>query len=370
MATPATTGKLCTNLAGMNIGDYIAVKYTVPSGGTAGVFDFTTKGTISESNEIPVTGVSIPNGYFYFVKVAKGLLVADRNAQNGVSWDTLNAAKFIEGAPINGGNIIPAMTSYTEPSGLVQVSGNFNSSSLGWKAYDHKRSSSDSWSAAVGVPQWSSYTFTEPKIINAYAIGNNTGSGRTYDPKSWVFEGSNDNGNTWETLDTQTNIAYSGATELKKFTIANKKAFTTYRVKITQINGADHVNIFEIEMYESIGVIRSLTGGVAFADENGNKSLTDKKLGAWPTTNEWDTYIVNFPATLIQEGKTRDDVFHWSNCYTHCQDTIINGFENYPGSMATRRAIRGYESLNKFKMNNTDNNASIVGFRPVFEYKE
>lgn len=111
------------------------------------------------------------------------------------------------------------------------------------------------------------------------------------------------------------------------------------------------------------GIIRSLTGGVACADVNGNKSTTDQGYGGWPINNEWDKYIVNFPQELIQSGKTLDDVFHYNRVYTFTQDTSFFG--------STYRTCRGSENV-KFFLPNTD--VTLVnynrGFRPVFEYIE
>ncbi|MGA4519184.1 hypothetical protein ACPA0F_18160 [Solibacillus silvestris] len=116
---------------------------------------------------------------------------------------------------------------------------------------------------------------------------------------------------------------------------------------------------------------RMPTGGVAYADVNGNKSLIDQGFGGWPTNNEWDRYIMNFPQGKIQAEKTSDDIFHWSAIFTFTQDTPINGL-NDRGSIAgnTRRVSRGYYSSQFFAVSLSDTSASTVGFRPVFEYRE
>lgn len=93
MGVPATTGKRCTNLADMEIGDYIACKYYAPSANAAGVFsDFGGSGT-----ELPIMPGTTANGYFYFLKVAKGLCVADRMVQQQISWTALNNGGYIYG---------------------------------------------------------------------------------------------------------------------------------------------------------------------------------------------------------------------------------------------------------------------------------
>lgn len=232
MPTPATTGQLRVNIADMQIGDYIVCKYNASSGA---VGTFSELGT-STATEIPITGTATPNGTFYFVKVAKGLLVADRVVQVSISWDTLNAGKYIEG---------------------------------------------------------------------------------------------------------------------KTMTLGTTS-----------------------------GILRSLTGGVAYADQYGNKSLTDQGYGGWSTSNEWDRFIVGFPQELIQNEKTLNDVFHWNGVATWCQDTPINGLPHHGGSISgasNHRIWRGYpsgatgtvrQSVNYGNFSTSNVSATNIGFRPIFEYVE
>lgn len=203
MPVPATTGQLRTNIVGMQIGDYIVCKYTASSGA---VGTFSELGT-STATEIPITGTASPNGTFYFVKVAKGLLVADRVVQHTISWDTLNAGKFIEGK--------------TMTLGMIS------------------------------------------------------------------------------------------------------------------------------------GILRSLTGGVAYADANGNKSTTDLGYGAFPTNNEWDKYIVNFPQELIQNGKTLVDIWHHDMVWTIAQDTPVNGIKT-PNNAVTATNTHRVQRKKHQQMNHLD----------------
>ncbi|MGM1044905.1 MAG: hypothetical protein ACQEXX_02025 [Bacillota bacterium] len=119
------------------------------------------------------------------------------------------------------------------------------------------------------------------------------------------------------------------------------------------------------------GTVRSLTGGVAYADENGNKSLTDAGSGAWPTNNEWDEYIVGFPQNKIQSGKTIDDVFHWNGPISWCQDTMILGIVLGSTTVTNAfRTFRGRQTINHLNANLSSTSAATIGFRPVLEYRE
>ena len=122
------------------------------------------------------------------------------------------------------------------------------------------------------------------------------------------------------------------------------------------------------------GIIRSLTGGVAYADVNGNKSLTDQGYGGWPVNNEWDKYIVKSSLNgTITAGD--DAVWHWNKMFSWCQETPVNGLI-YRATTATNinRIRRGYgvdmTSPERLSFGPSSQADVSVGFRPVFEYKE
>lgn len=138
--------------------------------------------------------------------------------------------------------------------------------------------------------------------------------------------------------------------------------------------------------YESIsgieGVIRSLTGGVAYANEFGEVSPTNMGFGAFPSNNEWDRYIVNFPHELIEDGKTLDDVFHWSGIISATSDTSMLGIAINKSSAtkvadSSRRTYRGSNIeagnnrlITDFWAVPSTFSSDKIGFRPIFEYKE
>jgi hypothetical protein len=230
MGVPNTGGSLKTNIADMQIGDYIVCNYdyTGASNVIGSFYDF---GVIGAGNpEIPVTGkdgVSTPYGYFYFIKVDKGLLVSDRVIQHSVSWDTLNNKDVIQGSPIS------------------------------------------------------------------------------------------------------SNIFYAG----KAPTVTN-------------------------------GIIRSLGGGNSYASATGTSSFTDSGNGAWPTTNEWDEYIVR--KDYGGAGPGADSIWHWNNILTWTQETI----SSIVASNSATRICRGYNSNKNLGWNSASLVTPSLGFRPCFEYTE
>ncbi|WLR50019.1 hypothetical protein LC040_12070 [Bacillus tianshenii] len=222
MPAPATTGQLRTNIVDMKIGDYILWNWVD--------YDSWQINVDNGNSESPIGGVTGMSGYYWYgIKVAKGLLVADRVVLHSQSWDWLNSKKWIEGK-------------------------------------------------------------------------------------------------------------YSNLLDENNTIVKN-------------------------------GYIRSLTGGCACADENGNMSLTDKGYGGFPTNNEWDKYIVNFPSKLIADGATLDEVFHWSGIVTLCQETPVNGWLG-TDVRNKHRIGRGYDSSLSIHGQLSNEIFSSRGFRPVFQYKE
>ncbi|MBB6282003.1 6-hydroxymethylpterin diphosphokinase MptE-like protein [Geobacillus subterraneus] len=70
------------------------------------------------------------------------------------------------------------------------------------------------------------------------------------------------------------------------------------------------------------GTIRSLKGGFAFRDSNGNISLTDKGLGAYPLDNEWDKYVLSINNDDV-------DIFNiLSGKQSWCQENPMSGLEH------------------------------------------
>lgn len=227
MPVPATTGQLRSNIRDMEIGDYIYGSYTSASS----YFIGSNQGT-TETNLTGKTGDI--TGFWYFIKVNKGLLISDRVVWHSTSWDAINAAKLIEGRPL---------------------------------------ATSD----------------------------------------------------------------------------------------------------------ETVGVLRSLTGGALYADANGNKSNTDLRFGVFPTINEWDKYLINFPANKILSGKKLDDVFHYLDNYTWCKETPIYGtWKDSAGNTSTsasstQRIGRGSNTRAQWGDINyelSSGSYATWGFRPVFEYRE
>lgn len=104
MGAPATTGRLCETLAEMKIGDYIRCEYIADTANIVGVFQ--NLGQESDLEELPLSPEWTSNGFFYFLKVDQGLLLADRAVQAGVSWDQLNEKNYAHGQRLFGESLV------------------------------------------------------------------------------------------------------------------------------------------------------------------------------------------------------------------------------------------------------------------------
>jgi hypothetical protein len=276
----------------------------------------------------------------------------------------LNAGKFIEGTPVIV-NAIKPMLSDTSSDGTASAS-HFIVGYEAWKALD--ASASTTWvSGAVAGNVWLKFDFTVDKIINAYNItGATSGSDLPSYPKNWTFEGSS-NGIDWVVLDTKINQPAWLSGEKKSFYFNNNIAYKQYRINISANHGGSHnAMLFSFEMYNDFETmfIRSLSGGVAYADANGLISNTDKSLGCFPTVNEWDKYIVK--STLNDKITAGDNnVWNWNGVFSWVAETIAIAL----GTNAMR-VIRGNNSAIKFSWTASATSNSIHGFRPVLIFKE
>lgn len=367
MPVPATRGQLRTRLRDMQVGDFMVCNYSASSG-AVGLF---TNFGGSAGAEISVNGDSVPNGSFYFIKADRGLLIADRNIQTSITWLTVNIAGYICGLENKNNTVTPAMTSNTAPSGVVTASKGTNP----YYAFNKTTSSySDCWSVSGFTSgDWLQYQFPSPTVVKAYAISSTRGNSTlsvTRAPKRFTLSGSND-GSNWEVLDSRNNVtqwAY-GQAHTNSFHLLNEKAYTYYRLTVYETNGDSTLEIGELRLTEFSGVIRSLSGGVAFADQLGNKASSDGNVGGWPIVNEWDTYIRK--SNLNGKITAGDDaVWHFSTTGTWCQESPILSMQyNSTTATSSHRIVRGGGVASRiyFAANSP---SSTIGWRPVIEYAE
>ena len=148
---------------------------------------------------------------------------------------------------------IPAMTSNTAPSGVVNASGG---TTTAYYAFD--QNGSTLWNSGVNNSGWISYQFPIAKIIRRYRfVGVINGT-----PRDFAFQGSND-GTTWtpiESITGNTTTYLSGAT-----VAANTTAYLYYRLNVTAAqNTTNTVQLYSFEMTESTATSYGANTGGSF----------------------------------------------------------------------------------------------------------
>lgn len=139
-------------------------------------------------------------------------------------------------------NIIPSMTSNTAPSGVVSTG---ISDYIGTVFYIFSRNNTAGIRITATTTGWVSYKFPEKRLVGSYSmlVG-------AYPPKSFRFEGSNDNA-SWTTLNTQIGLVWTGGVR-KTFTISSPSLYQWYRVYVTEPASVTFVDIANITMHEVI----------------------------------------------------------------------------------------------------------------------
>ncbi|MEK4110395.1 hypothetical protein MHI48_09510 [Paenibacillus sp. FSL H7-0942] len=125
------------------------------------------------------------------------------------------------------------------------------------------------------------------------------------------------------------------------------------------------------------GIVRSISGGVGYADKDGKLSMKDLGLGAFPSNNEYDKYIMKSNLG----GKARpnvDNVWHHHNMFCWAKETpVLGSWTTNKGTVlsapSSSRIVRGYEQRDDNRgvaFTGSASSQNYIGFRPVFEYKE
>jgi hypothetical protein len=351
-----------TSLADMLVGDKISCKYTATSG-KCGMFSELGK---CEAEEIPVTGTATPNGKFFFIKTATGLCISDRVLQTNITWETLRAGGFIEGYD---------MSNITNQSYYIS-SGSYSNRTLAFDRIVGNYTTNTWESASADGKGWVGQNFgmDNKKKIIAYAISACTDYQQN-SPIDWNFDASH-NGTTWITLDEQRGYTEWASGQRRYFTIDNDEYYQYYRVNILNAAGSKYAMISELEMYETTDkmLIRSLTGGCAYKDSNGNVSMTNSNNGIYPSENEFCKYLLN---STLNGNITVGDNSVWNMdvlSFTQNTPRIGTFTSSIGGTMVVTNANRITRGNNTnwgtFGIITTTTLNATVGFRPILQYIE
>ncbi len=342
-----------TSLANISIGKRIRCNYMATQN-TVGVFR-----NLGEETAplLPVLAPAVPYGDFYWICVdimnEKLFFIPDRNLQGSISYDAMNVAGVASGSGLPLEKIlasaIPAMTSDSTPYGKASASSYYNqANNPAWRMFD--KTNAD-WLHATSqiAGTWIRYDFPVSKLIKSYSLTGGGSNMSTDYLKAWRLEGSNDNGVTWQTIDSQANQTF-GVLQKRDFPIPlNNTPYTSYRIYILANGGGGYTRMSEFDLLEETnqipGTIRLMTGGFSAADLN----------------NEWDKYIVN--SSLKQKIVAGSNAeWNWNGRWSLTSTTL--------STSATSRVVRGYNASNGYSSVATNDQAiGNVNFRPLLIIK-
>jgi predicted alpha-1,2-mannosidase len=93
---------------------------------------------------------------------------------------------------------------------------------------------------------WIQAQLKQPQTVTDYAITSaNDEPGR--DPADWTLQGSND-GSTWATVDQQSGQSWDARGETRTWQVKDPQPYLYYRLNVTANNGADIVQLAELEL--------------------------------------------------------------------------------------------------------------------------
>jgi hypothetical protein len=364
------------NILDMNIGDCIPCRYTAAASGAVGTFsEFGT----CVATEIPLAGTATPDGLFYFIKVSKGILIADRVIQTEISWNVLNTAKFIQGIQYTVPITPQLMVSNIDPNPFVVSADSYTGVNYPYNAF---RPIVDAWATSFPYPvggHWLKIYMGNNMKVSSIFLQSTAITTGYYSIKNFELWGSND--------DIEYSLIISDVhpnAAAGKYYYFNTVNYSYYKLNALNhyYSGGTYSGVRQLMLYgdSSIKKIRSLTGGNAYLNTDGKFSLTNKSLGGYPINNEWDKYIIN--SNL--DGKiTPGDTSVWNNIVpasarSWCCDTAMNGLQTAGDGITGNgtRIYRGFWSdgignnLGNMTSSNGGDTSTKFGFRPVLEYPD
>ncbi|MDK9421325.1 discoidin domain-containing protein [Pectobacterium carotovorum] len=138
-------------------------------------------------------------------------------------------------------SVVPKMTSNTSPVGyVISASDMSRPQFLPYFAFDNDNNLSsneyDCWgglnAATVANPHWIRVDLPTPTTISSYSFANRTviyNNG----PKNWVFQGSNDNGNSWDDLHVVNNDINNTLGAVRSYSLSSPGKYKSFRLLVT-----------------------------------------------------------------------------------------------------------------------------------------
>jgi hypothetical protein len=214
------------------------------------------------------------------------------------------------------GDLTPLMSYNTVPApNVVSASGEDPPGSMAFAAFQH--TTGTYWYSDATPPGWLKFDLGSgnAKIVGKYTVSaaDTFIGGENHHPKSWIFQGSNDDTN-WTTLDTQTDVAVWTLNEMRTYMFSNSTAYRYYEIVVSTNHGGAAIVIGELELM--------LAGGATYegeiADGTGCSDAYEAVLLSGSLTNNVgmsDVCVATVLAGRLTEGANFSDVFEGDTPY-------------------------------------------------------
>lgn len=330
-------------LSDMEVGDIIPCRYTVLTVGEVGYFS--ELGYCDRELVDLSSATALPDGKFYFVKVDRNKLIADRNIQRNIKWNTINTKDIIDKTSFsdlygvantnNTNKILQDVTSNQTEDGVFYGSSENNTTN---EAYFNCFISDETvwWDTGnTDASNYIGYKITNGTNIkiNGFKVKKVKGSSQYY-PKSIKIEVIKQGEENFTTVFMGENfkpdvaqffsIKPISCTEIK-VTIGNYSSTQRRLVKIELFNSDEDISITSY----NISVPK---GGVAHYDNDTlSYSLENKNGGGYPKCNDWDTYVCksNLNGKITPSD---DEIWNYSTSVSWCRETVITGVKDLNGA--------------------------------------
>jgi len=217
---------------------------------------------------------------------------------------------------------------YASDTGFVSASSQ-EANNLAWEALSHITSIGNGWLTLLGdTAGWWKNNLTKSRVIKGYEFSSPTvtsviATNILSFPKTWTFEGSNDDTN-WDIIENVTNYVPTGDGTVGVFEptrdlSANTTSYKDYRINITANNGStQYVGFGEIRLIFAIDdtPYLNITDNVIYTDVNDTVTDTFTELGT----------------AVIDDTETVSHVFNAESNVTEFENLTVYGEAHLDGN--------------------------------------
>jgi spore coat protein CotH len=188
---------------------------------------------------------------------------------------------------------------------------------------------------------WVEYQHSKAVVVDGYGIISANDSPER-DPRNWEFQSWDESSSSWVTLHTVSNEpSWPLRFEKKTFSFINSTAFSRYRVAVSAVNGADIMQMAELEIYRKVAAASTndITDlGGAIAGSNDDLPWTGVDSDGSPDDERIEKLIDNDVNTKYLVG----DEQSWLD-YSIDENALVTGYSITSANDAPDRDPRSWE---------------------------